>query len=94
MAEERDWGVINDSGQWEVMNVSEERARQAYNSIHYGKLVKNIRSGNRYTVVVENTDPHTQTFEPSEPYSPEQPEESETPEQNQPFYRRMFSWFR
>lgn len=90
MTTERDWGVINDSGQWEVFRVSEERAREAYSQIHYGKLVKNVRSGNRYTVVEENRDPHTKTFEPDEPY--QEPESDR--DEDRPFYRRMLSWFR
>ena len=53
------WGVINDSGQWEVFRVDEKTARRAYNGINYGKLVKNIYSDNRYEVVEENLDPHT-----------------------------------
>ncbi len=55
----RNWGVINDSGQWEVFRVDEESAREAYNAINYGKLVKNIYSDNRYEVVEENLNPHT-----------------------------------
>ncbi len=56
--EDRSWGVLDDSGQWEVYRVHEERAREAFNGIHYGKLVKNIRSGDRYTVVEEISSPH------------------------------------
>lgn len=52
------WGVIDDSGQWNVFRVSESRAREAYNRINYGKLVKNIQGNNRYSVVEENTTPH------------------------------------
>lgn len=53
------WGVINDSGQWEVFRVGEKAARQAYNDIHYGKLVRDIYSDDRYEVVEQNLNPHT-----------------------------------
>ncbi len=52
------WGVIDDSGQWIVFRTSENRARGAYDEINYGKLVKNVQSNNRYTVVEENLNPH------------------------------------
>lgn len=52
------WGVIDDSGQWVVFRVGEERARKAYNKTNYGKLVKHIRGNDQYTVVDENLNPH------------------------------------
>lgn len=52
------WGVIDDSGKWPVYRVSEDRARKAYSEINYGKLVKNVQSENRYSVVDENLNPH------------------------------------
>jgi hypothetical protein len=52
------WGVIDDSGKWVVFRVGEERAREAYNGINYGKLVKNIQGDDRYQVVEENLNPH------------------------------------
>lgn len=52
------WGVIDDSGQWKVFRVSEDRAREAYSEINYGKLVKNIQGENRYSVVDETLNPH------------------------------------
>ncbi|MFB6344764.1 MAG: hypothetical protein ABEK50_03195 [bacterium] len=52
------WGTIDDSGKWVVFRVSEERAREAYNGINYGKLVKNIQGDSRYQVVEENLSPH------------------------------------
>lgn len=52
------WGVIDDSGKWVVFRVGEDRAREAYNGINYGKLVKNIQGDNRYKVVEQNLSPH------------------------------------
>lgn len=52
------WGVIDDSGKWKVFRVSEDRAREAYSEINYGKLVKNIQGENRYSVVDETLNPH------------------------------------
>lgn len=52
------WGVIDDSGKWVVFQVRENRAREAFNGINYGKLVKNIKGDNRYQVVDENLNPH------------------------------------
>lgn len=54
----KDWGVIDDSGQWKCYNVSEQRARDEYSKINYGKLVNHIRSNNHYNVVEENVSPH------------------------------------
>ncbi len=55
---ENHWGVIDDSDQWTVYRVSEERARKAFSEINYGKLVQNIQGDNRYSVVEENLNPH------------------------------------
>lgn len=54
----KDWGVIDDSGQWVCHMVSEERARKEFSEINYGKLVNYIRSNNHYNVVEAETNPH------------------------------------